>query len=89
MYSKRLHSIAACVIFAGCTPNSPPEIDVATSSINELISYIDTNCQGDFRQHVRCQNAIEAKRKKTIKAMREAPGSFATIRSEKEIFDPN
>lgn len=48
----------------GCSPFAPPEIDVAAASIEELDAYIKANCQGDYRTHVRCLNAIDSKRKK-------------------------
>lgn len=71
---------------AGCAPSAPPEIDVVTASIEELDAYIKANCQGDFRTHVRCMNAIDSKRKKNNAEMRNKKGSLGSVRSESELF---
>ena len=70
----------------GCTPSAPPEIDVVSASIEELDAYIKANCQGDYRTHVRCLNAIDSKRKKNNAEMRNKKGSLGSIRSEAELF---
>ena len=73
-------------VLTGCSPSAPPEIDVVAASIEELDAYIKANCQGDYRTHVRCLNAIDSKRKKNNAEMRNKKGSLGSIRSEAELF---
>lgn len=85
---KRHLALVGLVVAAliGCTPSAPPEIDVVAASIEELDVYIKANCQGDFRTHVRCMNAIDSKRKKNNAEMRNKKGSLGSVRSEAELF---
>ena len=73
-------------VLMGCSPSAPPEIDVVAASIEELDTYIKANCQGDYRTHVRCLNAIDSKRKKNNAEMRNKKGSLGSVRSEAELF---
>jgi hypothetical protein len=79
-------SFAALLTLLGCKESAPPEIDVVKATIADLSLYIETNCGGDHRMHVRCMNAINEKRNKSIAAMREQKGSLGSVRSESELF---
>jgi len=79
-------SIAILLGLFGCKESAPPEIDTTTATVAELSAYIETNCRGDFRMHVRCMNAIDSKRKKALAEGRAQKGSLGNVRSEAELF---
>jgi hypothetical protein len=83
---RKIITCFALSALVGCQPSAPPEIDTASATVNELSAYIEAHCLGDFKQHVRCSNAIDSKRKKNLAAGREHPGSIAEVRSEAELF---
>ena len=82
----KIISLAILLGLFGCKESAPPEIDTNTASIGELSAYIETNCRGDFRMHVRCMNAIDSKRKKSLAEGRAQKGSLGNVRSEAELF---
>jgi hypothetical protein len=84
--NKNIFVLAMLLALAGCQPSAPPEIDISSATVDELSAYIQTNCQGDFRMHVRCMNAIDSKRKKALAEGRNHKGSIANVRSEAELF---
>ena len=72
------------ILISGCGERQPPEINTKTASLEELKTYLETNCMDKFKMHPFCIDVQNEKGLKTDASMRRKPGAIASFGTPEE-----